>query len=272
MKNLDIRNVLKICTFNLFVTKKSIIGWSVAVFGIMSLYMILFSSVQDIAVTKMEAMPKELLQFVGMEELSDMSNYTTYYGMIYGLIVVAVSIFAATFSAGLITKEEKSKSIEFLNSLAVSRNEIFLAKYLTSIIATGIVLSCAVISAIICGFISGGETFDLVDIFTSAKITSFTALLFGAVGYKVAGINASYGSGTIAAVVVLTSYMLGYLGQLLGENGELLLYLSPFITLSVENTIELSDKTLATLTVYVFIYLATLIAGCIGYNKRDLKI
>ncbi len=272
MKNIEMKNILRLCSFSLFINRKTILGWSIAILGIMTLYMGLFSSIKDIALIKMEAMPKELLQFVGMENMSDMSNYISYYGTIYGIIIVAVSIFSATFSAGLISKEEKSKSIEFLNSLAVSRTEIYISKYLTSTIAVGVVLSCAIISAIICGIIGGGESFILFDIISTAKITGFTALLFGAVGFKVAGINAKLGSGGIACAIVLISYMLGYLGQLLGDKAEFLLYLSPFITLSTDKILELSNDTLIALIVYIIVYIASLVAGCVGYNKRDLKI
>ncbi len=272
MNNIDLKNVLRLCKFNLLTTRKTIIGWSVAILGVMTLYMALFSSIQEMATAKFDVMPEELLQFVGMEDMSDMSNYTSYYGTIFGLILVAVSIFSATFSAGLIIKEEKSKSIEFLNSLAVSRTEIYISKYITATLAVGIVLSCAIISAIVCGYFGGGETFDLMAIISSGKISSFTALIFGAIGFKIAGINANLGTGAVASGVVMVSYMAGYLGQLLGENGELLLYLSPFIMFSVENTIELNEKTAITLAVYIVVYIFSLVAGCVGYNKRDLKI
>ncbi len=272
MKNIAFANILKLCRFNLLTTRKTIMGWSVAIFGIMTLYMALFSSIQELALAKFEVMPQELLQFVGMEDMADMSNYTTYYGTIFGLIMVAVSIFSATFSAGLIIKEEKSKSIEFLNSLAVSRTEIYISKYITSTIAVAIVLTCAILSAIICGAIGAGETFDLLAIIGSGKITCFTALIFGAVGFKIAGINANLGTGAVASGIVLVSYMLGYLGQLLGEDGEILHYFSPFIMFSVDNAIELNEKTAITLAVYLVVYILSLVAGCVGYNKRDFKI
>ncbi len=270
MKKLETRNILKLCRFNLFITRKSILGWSIAITAIMTLYMILFPSIQDMAQLKMDAMPQELLQFVGMEDLSDMGNYTTYYGMIYGIIIIAVSIFSATFAAGLITKEEKTKTIEFLNALAVSRGEIYISKYLTATIGVTIVLTFAILSTIICGYINGGETFQLVDIIASAKTTSFTALFFGAIALFLAAFNPKIGTGTTGSIVVIVCYMLGYLGELLGENAEVLLYFSPFISFSVENSIEMGSKFFATLGVYLLIYILVLIGGYLAYEKRDL--
>ncbi len=272
MKTIDFKNIYKLCRFNLLTTRKTIIGWTVAIFSIMTLYMILFPSIQDIATVKFEAMPDAFMQFVGMEDLTDMSDYINYYGIIYSLILVAVSIFAATFSAGLISREEKSKSIEFLNALAVSRLEIYISKYLTSTIAIAIVLTSAVISVIACGFIGGGETFVLSDIITSAKIVSFPPLFFGAIALMIAGISAKIGTGATAAAVVLVSYMVGYLGQLLEKDGEILLYFSPFITLNVQDAIALSDRLLVSVSIYVIIYIVVLFVGGICYNRRDLQI
>ncbi len=272
MKTVELKNIFKLCSFNLITTKKAIIGWSVAIFSIMTLYMILFPSIQDLAQAKFDAMPKELMQLVGMEDMSDMSNYVTYFGMIYNLILVAVSIFSATFSAGLITKEEKTKSIEFLNSLAVSRLEIYISKYLTSLIAVIIVLAGAIISVIACGFIGGGESFILADIIASAKITSFSALLFGGIGLMFAGISTKLGTGSVVASVVLASYMLGYLGELLGDKAEWLMYFSPFVMLNVGEVVEFSDKTLFNLIAYIFVYITALIVGGAIYKRRDLYI
>ncbi len=272
MKNVDFSNILKLCKFNLTITKKSIIGWTIAIFSIMTLYMIMFSSIQDLAQAKFDAMPKELMQFVGMEDMSDMSDYTTYFGMIYNLILVAVSIFAATYSAGLITKEEKTKSIEFLNSLAVSKTEIYISKYLTSTVAVAIVLTGAILAAIACGFINGGESFSLADIISSAKITSFSALIFGSIGLMLAGINSKIGTGAVASSVVLASYMLGYLGELLGENGEFLLNFSPFITLNVNDVIAFNEQLIYILFIYILVYTVAILLGGVIYRKRDLYI
>ncbi len=272
LKDIDFKNIFKLCKFNLITTRKTIIGWTIAIFSIMTLYMILFPSIQDLATAKINAMPQELLQLVGMEDLTDMSNYINYYSMIYSLILVAVSIFAATFSASLILKEEKTKSIEFLYSLAVSKVEIYISKYLTATIAIAVVLTFAVLSVIGCGFVGGGETFDLLDIITSAKIVSFPPLFFGAIALMLAGVNPRIGTGAVASSVVLVSYMLGYLGELLQNDGEFLLYFSPFITLNVQDAIALDDRLIISVCIYLVIYISALVSGCLFYKKRDLQI
>ena len=270
MRTIDFKNIWKLFCFNFFTTRKVILGWSIAITGIMFLYMILFPSIEEMGQMKMDAMPEELLQLFGMEDNAVFQDFTTYYSMIFGLILVAVAIFAATYAAGLIHKEEKFKSIEFLSTLAVSRQEIYISKFLTYTIAVTIVLAMAVMTTIVCGFINGGETFQVLDILASAKITSFTALFFGAVGLFLAAISSKLG--TSASMVVLVSYLVGYLGQLLGEDGEILTYFSPFLSLNVENTIALEQNTIIIFSVYFVVYILISVIGGIAYAKRDLKV
>ncbi len=272
MKNIEFKNIFKLCSFNLMTQRKVIVGWSVAIFLIMTLYMILFPFIQDLAQAEFDAMPEELLQFMGMEKFSDMSNYVTYFGMIFNIILIAISIFAATFSAGLITKEEKSKSIEFLNSLSVSRSEIYISKYLTSLIAILIVLTGSILTTIACGFIGGGTTFVLGNIITIAFVSGFAALFFGGIGFMLAGIKSKLGSGSIVSSVVLASYMIGYLGELLTSKADLLTYFSPFVMLNPAEAISFSSTTMLSLIAYVLVYIAALFIGHTIYKKRDLEI
>ncbi len=272
MKNIELKNIARLFGFNMYIRRRTIIGWCIALFGVMSLYMILFPSVQDMAQLKLEAMPEELLQFVGMSSFEDMGDYTTYYATIFSLVLVAAAIFAATFSAGLITKEEKSKSIEFVSSLAVSRTEVYIAKFLVSCVATSLVVGLAVIAAILCGFINAGDTFNLSNILLSAKTTGFTAVFFGGIALALAGISPRLGSGGVGSMAVGLCYMCGYLGQILGEDAEFLLYFSPFISFSTQNSLDMGTRFWATFAVYFAIYVVALVAGGVAYSKRDLQV
>ncbi len=266
------KNVLKLSKFNLFTTRKTIFWWCVFLFLIMTMYMMLFPSMQDMAEVKMDAMPKELLQFVGMEDMTDLGNHTTYFGMIYGFILIAISVFAATFSVGLLVNEENSKSIEFLNSLSVSRSEIYLSKYLTATLGILTVLLSANVATIFCGFINGGDTFEVLDIIFASSISSFVPFMFSSIGFLIAGLSSKFGTPSLASGVIILSYMTGYLGELLGDKADFLQYFSPFIILSVENTLAFEDSLIMPLLVYLVLYVGALFVGCKGYNRRDLKI
>lgn len=272
MRNFEFKNIIKLTSFDIKNNLFKIIGWSIAVFSIMFLYMILFPSIKDIAQVKIEVMPKELLQFMGMEEIQDMSNFIIYFGMIFNIVLIAISIFAATFSANLICREEKSKSIEFLYSLSVSRNEIYFSKVLTAFIGVYIVVFSAALSTFICGMINGGETFIASDFLQIVKISSFTAFFFITVSFLLAGITTKIGVPVISSMSVLICYMLGYLGTLLGDKSEWLLNFSPFEAFSPTNAINFSNDTLKILAVYLIIMTIFVVSGMIFYKKRDYNI
>ena len=271
MSNFDTKNVIKLTKFELNLHKKIIIGWSIALFSLMFLYMILFGSMQEMAQVKMEAMPEELLQFVGMSSFDDMSNYISYFGMIFNLVLIAISIFAATFGANLLFKEEKSKSIEFLYSLEVSRSEIYFSKLITGFIGLMAVIIATSIAATICGFIAG-ETFILMDFIAIIKLSSFTPFFFLGVAFMFSGISNKISSAMISSVTVLGCYMLGYLGNLLGDKATWLRYLSPFESFSPTNAIALEGKTMITMGIYFVILVLFVIVGHGVYRKRDLNV
>ncbi len=251
---------------------KQIIGWCTAVFSIMFLYMILFPSVKDMAQIKLDAMPRELLQFVGMEDFADMSNFIAYFGMIFNIILIAVSIFAASFSAGLISKEEKTKTIEFLYALEVSRSEIYVSRLFAALLAVFAVLCSGAISTAVCGTINGGETFIAADFIQIVKISGFTAFFFMAVSLMIAGVSTKIGAPMIGSMTVLVCYLSGYLSRLLGEKGKWLGKLSPFEMLSPKNAIALEKHTIYAIMIYIAISVCFVFIGGVVYRRRDFNI
>lgn len=270
MNKAKIRNILNIVKFNLKVNKNNILGWTISIFMIMFIYMILFPTIKDIATVKMELMPEGMLKLVGLNSLSDMNNYISYFGMIFNIILVAISIYAATFSAKLITKEESTKSIEFLNALNVSRSEIYLAKLLTAFISVTLVLLGCFSATLISGFISGGSTFVLYDFIKIIKISSISAYLYLALAFLISGITAKINVASISSFGVLFCYMMGYLGVLLNKTW--LMYFSPFETFNANHALALSNSTFIALAVYFILMIIFIFIGHYFYKKRDFNI
>lgn len=269
---MNMKNIMLLTAFQIKTNKKQIIGWSISIFAIMFLYMILFPSVQDMAQIKMDAMPEELMQFMGMDDFTDMSNYMSYFAMIYNMILIAISIFAAVLGAGVIAKEEKNKTIEFLYAMEVSRVEIYISKFLTAYIGVMIVIMCAAISSIICGFINGGETFILMDMITMVKGSAIIPFVFLAVGTMIAGITAKVSGGSAGSVVVIVSYVLGFLSTMVSEELSWFKYLSPFEVLNPEVAVEMSVEVMTAMCGYLVVMIVLVVIGGVIYNKRDFQI
>lgn len=270
MKNIEIKKIINLIKFQLKVVRKSIVGWSVAIFLIMFLYMILFPSVQDMAQVKLETMPDAVLQMVGMDSMEDMSNYNTYFSIIFNLVLIAVSIFAGSIGTNIVIKEEKNKTIEYISGLNVSREEIYISKIITAFFAIIVVLFSCALADLICGFAVGGETFVLMDNITIVKMSGFIPFFFMAVGLLVAGKFPKIATSFVPSMAVMGTYILGYLSSLIGEKGEWLRFLSPFEMLSGEGVISLETETLIAFLVYGSLMMIFILIGFLGYRTRDL--
>lgn len=272
MNNFSLKNALRLAAFDLKTNRKLIIGWCIAIFANMFLYMILFPSVQDMAQFKMEAMPGGVLELFGMEDLSVMGHYTGYFAMIYSLVLIAMAFFAVTFSSGIIHREEKTGTVEFLYSLTVSRSEIYIAKVITAFSANLLLIAAAALAAFGCGTINGGVTFipgDLLWIFT---ITGLTVFFFMGLGLFIAGVSNQWGNPATGSMVVIASYLLGYLGTLLGENAAWLKVLSPFETFGPANVLPFTGDIKISFGVYCGITLIFIAVGLLFYRRRDFNV
>ena len=265
-------NIIDLTKFNLKTTKKQIIGWMIAMFSLMFLYMILFPSVKDMAQVKMEAMPEELMQFMGVDSFAGMGNYDEYFAMIYNLILIAISVFATIFASNIIANEEKNKTLEFLYALKVSRLEIFLSKLLTAFIGVLAVVSSAAIATIICGLINGGETFNLTDTMMMIKGSGQIPFVYMAIGLLLAGITTKLATAGLASIVVIFSYVLGFLSTMVSENLEWIVWFSPFEKLNPKLVVELNSEVMTAMGLYSAIMIIAIVVGGIFYNKRDYNL
>ncbi len=272
MKKFKITNSTHLAIFELKSTLNQILGWSISIFSIMFLYMILFPSIKDMANIKLEAMPDSILELVGMTDIKSLSDFTTYFSMIFNIILIAISVFAVTFSAKTISNEEKNKSIEFIYSLNVSRIDIYLSKILTAFIAVLAVVFSSLIATLICGFINGGDSFDVMKVITIGKISGFIPFFFVGIGIFISALSTKVNGSTIGSMTVIFTYMMGYLSKLIGENGEFLKYLSPLEMLNGNNVLAMSSPTIISLVVYMLLFLTLLILGGFIYKKRDFSL
>lgn len=272
MRTIEVSKIGVLIKFQFKTRKKEIFGWSLAIFSIMFLYAALFPSVKDMAQLKMEAMPKELLQFVGMESFSDMGDYISYFGMIYGMLLIAISIFAVSFASRILLDEERNKSIEFLAAQELSRVEIYVSKYLSAFFAVLCLVCLSAFAGLLGAVIGGGYDFDFAKYASVVKISSITPFFFMSLSFALGGFSQKYGSATTGSFILMLSYMLGYLSKLLGKNGEWMVYLSPFETFSARSELALDSLTLLCCGIYVLLAAFLTVFGGYRYNSRDYQL
>lgn len=255
---------MAIALFEIKKNKKLILGWAISLLSIQFLYMLLFPYVKEMGLEKMEAMPEAMTKLFQMEDTNSFLNYNSYFVVITNILILAASIFAATFAARVIVVDESNKSIEFLYSLDLSRSDIFWGKALGSFMAVAIVGLAILGPGIISGFISGGSSFEFFELLKSGICLILTPFFFWGIGIFMGGIWGGSNSSSISGMMVLVFYLSGYLGSLLGSSGEFLEYLSPFIKFSERDIIPMAIFVGVT---NVLVFIASKI-----YSRRDFKI
>lgn len=256
--------IFEIIKLNLKINKKTLFMWGVILFFIMCIYMILFPYVRDITQDKIQMLPTELTELFNISSLNDMTNYTMYFKTIYGIIIIAISVFSINFASSLIIDEEKNGTINFLINQNISRKDIYIAKLITTFISTLFIEFFVVCGAILCGCISGGDTFVLVDIIKNALIISIVPCLFIAVSFLNCGISYKLSKGLNIGILFII-YMIGYLGTVL-ENS-FISNISPFITMNLT-----SQYFVGFIILYFILFILFGIVGLYFYQRRDFSI
>ncbi len=76
----------------------------------------------------------------------------------------------------------------------------------------------------------------------------------------------------VGSIFVLCLYLIGYLGNMLGERLSFFKYLSPFQLFQPKYAIDMGSSTMLQLSIYFIIMFILLVAGAFFYKKRDYII
>jgi len=255
---------------------KNTLIWSAATTAMMFLYLMLYSSMEDLILEKLEDMPAELLSIMGISGTEGITNFMSYFGMIYGIFVLVFSIYSIVSSCSLLYEEEKSGTIEFLNAQEVSRLEIYVGKLLVLFANILIVILCSYIAIIISGYSVAPDIFSVGNVSIVVFINLITILFFAAVGFFLSTVlKKTQKPSSITLGLFLVTYLLGYLGDLLEDRGTALGYLSP---IHITQATKLLNSTMCggmisyNFTGLIVISVFTIVlfvAGAFTYNKKD---
>lgn len=111
--------------------RKNLITWTAIIIGFTLMVLSIFPYMQEMGASMtqlMDKMPAELKNAMGMDEnswKSILGFYSTYYGI---YIVVLISIYTTSTGTGIVSKEEKDRTSEFLFTKPITRKELFITK------------------------------------------------------------------------------------------------------------------------------------------------
>ena len=216
----------------------------------------------------MEMFPPEMLKAFNM----DMTSISTAYGWFksegFMYVLLIIGFYASMLGGGILLKEENNKTIEYLNSLPIRRNNIIINKIIVGI-------SYILLMTLILGLFNYISLLILGD-FDQKQfwLLSITPIL---IGLPLFGINLFISTFLhktkrtigISLGLVFIFYLLNVLSEL-STKVEFLKYMSIYTLADVRNVILDVKINPIMIIISVVITLITLIGSIIKYQKKEL--
>ena len=255
--------------------RKSLIIWCFGMFYLIAASMWKFgteySSNQSLneLVTQL---PTAVGVLLGIRGSFDLSTASGYYGLCYYYLAVAATLHASMIGAGIISKEERDKTTEFLVAKPVTRNQIITEKLsagFANILLFNIVT--AISSIVMVGYFNHGDVLagEILKLMVGMFILQ---LIFMLVGTAIAAMRKNPKSSSSIAIVVLLFALM--LAKMIDMNSSLegLKYLTPIKYYEAEQLLLQGGFRPVYIILSVIIIAILLKMTYTFYKKRDLKV
>ncbi|KAB7707244.1 ABC transporter permease subunit [Bacillus aerolatus] len=255
--------------------RKALIIWSVIlgglIVGLLSMFP-QFAEQQESLSKMMEAYPESMQKAFGMDELG-FGTLMGFYGIeVHMMTTLLGSIYAAMLASNILAKEENEKTIEFLLSKPITRNQI-VAQKLAAVIINLLILNGIAVIASLVGF-QFAEGHD-VPYKTFALLVIATILLhftFAAISFMLSSMmRKTRNILSISIAVVIIAYFFNMMSGLSADL-DVLKYFSPFNYADAANIINEGAIKALYVAIMAAVILLTVFAAFIVYKKKDISV
>ncbi len=218
-----------------------------------------------------EKMPYTLKALLGMGSF-DVTTISGFFGMMFVYIELAVAIHAVLLGSGIIAKEERDKTTEFLMVKPVSRTNVITSKFFAAFVNLVIVnLVSFVSSLMMVDAYNKGEdiTGNIAVFFVSMFIVQLIFLSLGAALASV--MKKPKASGSAAAGILMGSFIVAKITDLT-DKVNVINFLSPFKYFSYKDMVD-GKGIDVTIVVLCIVLVAVFVSSTyLFYKNRDLKV
>jgi len=249
--------------------RRALIGWAVGVALFTVIYTSFYSQFQGAAELKQEALPKGMLDFLGIADMLSPAGYlqATIFSLVGPLLVLMCAV---TLTARTIARPEEDGAMELLLTNPLSRTA-FAGQRL---VATGsAVTAVAAIPWILLMVIVPGAGMDIPLSNVAAACAGLVALVWCFTGIAFLTGAATGKRGTVLAVtgvLAVATYMANAIGGML-DGWHWLRWLSPFHYFIGTDPLHTGWHPAELLTL-VLVGTATTVAGAIMFERRDVGV
>ena len=252
---------------------KSFIIWTSILIGLFLLVFLIYPSIvnsenMEMIDEMMKMFPEEMLKAFNM----DISSIDTAFGWLktegFVFVLLITGIYSAILGSNILLKEESDKTIEYLNSVPVTRKKIVGNKILCGLLYIILmVLAIGIFNFI--GLTLSGD-FDR----KSYLLLSITPLLSSIVIFAICLFLSTFTHKTkktlgISLGLVFASYFLNIISEI-GESTEFLKYISIFTLADIRNVITNISINPIMVVLSIGITAVFIILSVIHYNSKEL--
>ena len=216
----------------------------------------------------MKVFPQEVLKAFNM----DVSSISTAYGWFksegFMLVLLIIGFYTSMLGGNILLKEESNKTIEYLNSLPITRKKIVTNKIIVGITyILSIVLILGIFNYI--ALLISGDFNQKEFLFLSLSPIFIALPLFGLNLFISTFMHKTKGVVGISLGLVFVFYILNVLSEL-STKVEFLKYFSIYTLADTRNIIASAKLNPIMIVISLGITILTIIFAYINYNKKEL--
>lgn len=253
--------------------RKALIIWSVCMLFLVLSGMAKYSAYSTSGSTNdvFNKMPHSLKALLGIGSF-DVTTMGGYFAMLFLYIELTVAIHAVLLGSGIIGKEERDKTTEFLITKPVSRATIITSKLLAAFVNILIINIVTFVSSIVmvAAYNKGDDISGEIAIFMVSMF--IIQLIFLSLGAVIAAfIRNPKASGSLSAGILLVTFVISKITDLT-DRLNFLNVISPFKYFNYKNIVDGNGLNISIVVLSLVLVAAFCASTYFLYSKRDLSI
>jgi ABC-2 type transport system permease protein len=250
---------------------KGLIFWGIGVFILIWSSVVKYDTLQSTGQSITELIgqfPQSVQTIFGLTGF-DLSTQSGFFGVMYMYLALTVTIHAVLLGAGLISKEERDRTSEFLFVKPVTRDKVITAKLLAGMVNIAILNITTLIVSVVYFHKDDGFVGDILTLMSGLF---FLQIIFFLIGTAIAASSKRPKlSASMASAVLLVAFIMTYLINF-NKYLDFLKYLTPFKYFDAKDILASGKLDITYVALSLSIIAISTVITYVAYNKRDLDV
>lgn len=252
--------------------RKALIIWSVCMFLLVLSGMAKYTAYSSGATADVfDKMPFTLKALLGIGSF-DVTTISGFFAFLVPYLVLSTAIHAALLGSGIIAKEERDNTTEFLMVKPVSRNSVVTSKLLAALVNIVIINLVTLFSSIVmvAAYNKGKDITSEVVMFLLSMF--IIQLIFLSLGTLISAFMKNpKSSGSLATGILFGTYVISKITDLTDRVNVLNVF-SPFKYFSYQDIVNGNGLSLSIVIFSILLVVAFSVLTYLFYQKRDLNL